>query len=85
MSLLPLNSREGIRRYSASVARTYLPPEKMLRLIHSAGPSSTKLWWGPVVPLRDGDIVEYFKTATGEIAVESVRDSKGRSTSPDVV
>lgn len=66
--------------FTASVARSLMKDDDFLRLIHSAGPSSTRLWWGPVVPLRDGDTVYYFKTPNGSICVEAVHTPEGLPT-----
>lgn len=68
------------RMFEASVARSLLGSKEFLQLVHDGGSSTTQLWWGPVVPVRDGDLVHYFKTASGRIAVESVHGPDGMPT-----
>lgn len=79
-TLLPLGGPRRSLVYEASVARSLLGDDGFLQLVHNGGASSTQLWWGPVVPVRDGDLVYYFKTASGRVAVETVHGPDGLPT-----
>lgn len=84
-SRVPISDPRCQAIWEARVARSLLGDDGFLCLEHNAGPSSTRLWWGPQVPLRDGDRVYYFKTANGNIAVESVVTPEGLPTLNTIV
>ncbi len=67
-------------QFEASIARSLLGDDAFQKLVHNGGSSTTRLWWGPTVPIRDGDLVYYFKTASGRIAVEAVHTPQGLPT-----
>lgn len=77
---LPLGDVWRSRMFEASVARSLLPEDGFLKLVHNGGSSLTQLWWGPMVPVRDGDLIYYFKTASGRIAVETIHGPDGLPT-----
>ena len=79
-TLLPLGDSRRSLVWEASVARSLLSDDELLQVVHNGGSSSTKLWWGPTVPVRDGDLVYYFKTASGKIAVEAIHGPDGLPT-----
>ena len=70
--ILPLGDLWRSFAMEASVTRSSLADADLEHLIHNGGSSHTQLWWGPMVPVHDGDLVRYFKTPSGRIAVESV-------------
>ncbi len=81
---IPLVDPRRLLEFEASVARSLLPDDGFQKLIHNGGSSHTQLWWGPMVPVRDGDVVYYFKTPTGRIAVEAVHTPEGLPTLPTI-
>lgn len=56
----------------ASATRSGIKDEDLMCLRHSYGDSTTVLWWGPLVPVHDGDLVYYFTLPNGLVMVESV-------------
>jgi len=56
----------------ASVARSLLTREKGLSMIWENLPMDKQLWWGPIIDVRPGDRVLYFRDATGDLHIDYI-------------
>lgn len=84
MNFLAESSRAGARLWTASVARSLLPPEELKRSAWTGTEGHVMTWWGPLIPVRPADTIVHFATPMGAMIEAVIPQDTAASLQPPV-
>jgi hypothetical protein len=63
VTFVRLASGFGARMWTASVARAI--GAELREIVHEGQPTAAQTWWGPVLRVQAGDVVQFFMSPAG--------------------